>query len=260
MRPFAALYGLRVGCVQYLNAKPLIAPYDGEVVFGHPACLADRLAAGEIDIGLVPAFEALRRPDFPIVDGIAIASQGAVYSVILAHGCPVREIGSVGIDTASRTSNNLTRCLLAEYYGITPVFEQCDGAVEGNRARVLIGNQAICFREGIPAGVSCMDLGAEWLVRTGLPFVYAVWQMRPEIANAPAVAAALRAVKEAGTRRVREIARLQGDFPAMFAERYLTEYIKFEMGAEQKRGLERFQSLLTKYGLIEPAATALSFV
>ena len=76
--PYAALHGLRVGCVQYLNAKPLIVPYDGEVIFEHPARLADLLAAGQIDLALVPVFEALRQPDFPVVDGVSISSCGPV--------------------------------------------------------------------------------------------------------------------------------------------------------------------------------------
>ena len=79
--------------------------------------------AGEIDVALVPAFEALRRPEFPIVDGVAISSRGAVYSVFLAYRGDLSGVRTVHLDPASRTSNNLLRCLLAEFHGLRPQFE-----------------------------------------------------------------------------------------------------------------------------------------
>ena len=261
MTPFAALHGLRVGCVQYLNARPLIVPYDGEVVFEHPARLADLLASGEIDVALIPSFDALRQPVFPIVDGVAIASRGPVYSVFLAHCRPLSEVRAVSLDPASRTSTNLLRCLLAEFHGLNPVFDSSEKSrPEGDRGLLLIGNQAIRFRELAREGVHYLDLGEEWLARTGLPFVYALWQIRPEIPNPGAVAGALRAIKCAGLRRVREIGRLQRDFDPAFAERYLTRHIKFDLGGDEKAGLERFRSLLQKQGLIGCSEVPLHFV
>ena len=260
MIPFAALRGLRVGCVQYLNAKPLIVPYDGEVVFEHPARLADLLAAGEIDVALIPAFEALRAPGFPIVDGVAISSRGPVYSVFLAHCGPLGGMRSVSLDPASRTSSNLLRCLLAEFHGLDPVFETSDAPPDANRGQLLIGNQAIRFREHDREGVEYLDFGSEWLARTGLPFVYAVWQLRPEVPNPEAAAAALRAVKIAGLRRVREIAHLQRDFDPAFAEHYLTSHIKFDLADDEKAGLSLFRTLLQKHRLIDASDIPLKFV
>jgi predicted solute-binding protein len=247
--------------VQYLNARPLIVPYDGKVIFEHPARLADLLAAGKIDVALVPVYEALRHPDFPVTDGVAIASRGAVYSVILAYWGTLAELEAVTLDPASRTSNNLLRCLLAEFYGITPRLVPAGGSELGDHEGVLlIGNQAIRYRKEERPGIKYLDFGEEWLARTGLPFVYAVWQIRPEIPNPGAVAEALRAVKCAGTKRVREIGRLQRDFEPKFAEHYLTCHIKFDMGEEEKAGLERFRGLLEKWALISRSQAPLRFV
>jgi chorismate dehydratase len=253
--PFAALHGLRVGCVQYLNAKPLIVPYEGEVIFEHPARLADQLAAGEIDVALVPVFEALREPEFPVVDGVAIASSGPVYSVVLAYRGPLEELRAVTLDPASRTSNNLLRCILAEFHGVRPEFKPAAAScgIADHEGLLLIGNQAIRHREHPPEGVTYLDFGQEWLAQTGLPFVYAVWQIRAEIPDPTKVAEALRAVKCAGVRRAREIACLQRDFDPAFAEHYLTHYIKFDLGAPEKAGLTRFRELLGKHGLIPRA-------
>ena len=249
--------------MQYLNAKPLIVPYEGEVVFEHPARLADLLSAGEIDVALVPVFEALRQPDFPVVDGVAIASRGPVYSVVLAYRGPIKEIKAVRLDPASRTSNNLVRCILAEFHGVRPEYRCGAGPCEirEHEGVLLIGNQAIRHREVAHDGVSYLDFGEDWLAKTGLPFVYAVWQIRAEIPNPAKVAEALRAVKLAGVRRAREIARLQRDFDRAFAEHYLTTYIKFDLGEEEKAGLMRFTGLLQKHGLIgQGERPALHFV
>jgi len=259
--PFAALHGLRVGCVQYLNAKPLIAPYDGDVMFEHPSRLADHFAAGEIDVALIPVFEALRQPDFPIADDVAIASRGAVYSVILAYRGELEDMSSVTLDPASRTSNHLLRCLLAEYHGLSPRYEVAEGCEAGdNRGVLLIGNQAIRYREQAREEIRYLDLGEDWLAQTGRPFVYAVWQIRPEVPDPAVVGAALRAMKVAGQRRVREIARLQREFEPGFAEHYLTEHIKFDLGAEEKAGLTQFRSLLQKQALIPRSEIPLQFV
>ena len=86
-----ALAALRVGCVQYLNARPLIHGCDAPVVFDHPSGLARDLAAGALDVALVPVFEALRHPRYLLADGVAIASDGPVFSVFLAHRGPLAE-------------------------------------------------------------------------------------------------------------------------------------------------------------------------
>ena len=261
MRRFAALHGLRVGCVQYLNARPLIAPYDGPVVYEHPGRLADLLAAGEIDLALIPVFEALRQPEFPIADGVAIASRGPVYSVFMAHLGPVEQTRAVTLDPASRTSNNLLRCLFAEFYHTQPEFQTAgEPPPDQHRGVLLIGDHAIRYRQQCGDAISYLDLGEEWLKRTGLPFVYAVWQMRPDCANLPAVADALRAVKAAGVSSVREIDRNQPDFDPAFAARYLTQHIRFNLGPDEKAGLTLFQNLLTKHRLLSPPVRELQFL
>jgi chorismate dehydratase len=249
--------------VQYLNAKPLIVPYEGEVIFKHPGCLADLLAAGEIDVALVPVFEALRQPDFPVVDGVSISSRGPVYSVVLAHRGPIGELKAVWLDPASRTSNNLLRCILAEFHGIRPEYRNGEAPCEigDHEGVLLIGNQAIRHRQQPREGLQYLDFGEEWLARTGLPFVYAVWQIRAEIPHPAKVAEALRAMKCAGVRRAREIAHLQRDFDPTFAEHYLTAHIKFDLGDQEKAGLTRFCGLLRKHGLLAPGEpTSLRFV
>jgi predicted solute-binding protein/REP element-mobilizing transposase RayT len=108
------LNSLRVGCVKYLNARPLIRGWPGKVGFDHPSALCQRLAKGQLDVALVSSVEFLRNPIYRIVDDVSISSNGTVYSVVVAHRGQFSNIEQIELDPASETAVNLLRCLLAE--------------------------------------------------------------------------------------------------------------------------------------------------
>jgi chorismate dehydratase len=252
--PYAALRSLRVGCVKYLNSRPLIRAYDGPVVFDHPSTLARMLAAGELDAALVPAFEALRDPRYSLVEGAAVACDGPVFSVFLAYRGELCDVRRISLDPASLTSAHLLRVLLLEFHQMQPEF----GA--GGDARLLIGNQAIEFRlaEAEAGGWQLLDLGAEWKRCTGLPFVFALWALAPGVPTA--AAEALRAIKRAGVADIGAIIAEETFPPRELRERYLTEYIRFDFDASGCAALERYRGLLAKHGFIVPSATSPQFV
>jgi len=103
---------LRIGCVKYLNARPLIYGWSGTVDFDHPAALCRKLEHGDLDVALVSSLEYLRRPIYRIVDRISISAHGAVYSVIVAHSEDLSRAQEIDIDPASETSVALLSCLL----------------------------------------------------------------------------------------------------------------------------------------------------
>src|SRR5205809_3320662 len=105
---------LRVGCVKYLNARPLIRGWQGPVEFDHPSALCAQLARGELDVALVSSFEFLRNPIYRIVDDVSISSDGPVYSVVVAHREKISDVKEIELDPAAETSGNLLRCLLGE--------------------------------------------------------------------------------------------------------------------------------------------------
>ena len=259
MTPYPALSALRVGCVQYLNAKPLIHGYDGPVVFDHPSGLARDLAVGVLDVALVPIFEALRHPRYLLADGVAIASDGPVYSVFLAHRGPLAEVRTIALDPASLTSIHLLQVLLAEYHGQHPQLLEIAAFPAPADAVLLIGNQAIDFRERDAGAHRLLDLGEEWRRCTGLPFVYAPWLLRADLPDAPAVADELRALQRHGTARIAEIVRADSHDPAL-SERYLTEHIRFGLGPGEKAGIEKFRELLVRHGFIPESDEPLRYV
>src|SRR5205814_7686427 len=99
---------VRLGAVGYLNARPLVYQIDRSpnfsLRFAIPSKCADLLHAGDIDVGLIPSIEYLRGKPMAIVPGIAIASRGAVTSVMLYTTKPIEDVTSIAMDTSSRTS------------------------------------------------------------------------------------------------------------------------------------------------------------
>ena len=257
--PWRALRGLRIGCVKYLNSRPLICVYDGPVIFDHPSALAKMLAAGELDAALVPAFEALRDPNYLLVDDVAVGCDGPVFSVFLAHRGELRDVRSIALDPASMSSANLLRVLLAEFHGMSPTF-----GGDGD-AQLLIGNQAIEFRvaHGENSEWHFLDLGAEWKRCTGLPFVFAVWAMSPvsaDLKDSLEAADAFRVLKRTGCAQIPELIEHDDFGDAEMRRRYLTEWLRFDIGPDGRRALELYRTLLAKHRLIADCSSPLKFV
>ncbi|MFT3880215.1 MAG: menaquinone biosynthesis protein [Gemmatales bacterium] len=255
---------IRIGAVTYLNTKPLIyqleqlAP-DADVILDLPSRLADQLSAGQLDVGLIPIVEVFRGNGYRIVPNMAIASSGPVLSVTVFSKVPWQQMRTLALDEGSRTSAALVQVLLRKRYGrsvetrpflMNQPAEECDAD-----AVLLIGDRAM--KAALPGYPYSYDLGQEWTEWTGLPFVFAVWAVRPGVDLGPAAEALLES-KRRGMENVAEIAwnesqQLQLD-PA-FCRRYLTNIIKFDLGTREWEGLRRFHTLAAELGLAPQEVT-----
>jgi chorismate dehydratase len=273
---------LRVGCVKYLNALPLIRGWPGEVDFDHPLALCQRLANADLDVALVSSFEFLRNPIYRIVDDVSIASEGPVYSVVLAHRGELSDIHEIELDPASQTSVNLMRCLLAErelkprLIGGVPgslpnAFGIVDGSLSGMRsARLLIGDQAIAFRHKNGGDFQFWDLGEHWKKLTGFPFVYALWLIRPEVADAESLARHLRALRDENLTNLDHLIGeiiAGADAPAgnvevdrEFLTVYYRKHLRFGFGERERKGLQTFARLCVKHALLPRSDLVFSLV
>jgi len=252
---------IRVGAVNYLNTKPLIhnlqtlAP-NIELRLDVPSRLADALAAGLLDVALIPVIEYFRAGTYRIVPNAAIACRGPALSVTLFSRVPWSGIRRVALDEGSRTSAALTQVLLWKRHGIRPqlVGLPLDGAAEDVDADavLLIGDRAM--RACLPGFAHAFDLGQEWHDWTGLPFVFAVWAVRAGVKLGPVRAALAEAKRRgcaaAGWIAAREAPRLGLD--AGFCRRYLENVLRFELGPSEIAGLRRFYRLACAGGLAPP--------
>lgn len=194
---------MRLGRIGYVNCYPVYGAMDRGIVVpqatlvtGTPAELNDRLADGRLDVSVISAVAyAQHAAALELLPDLAISSDGPVRSVILFSRRPPAELGGgrVLVSTASRTSVLLLDLLARERWGVsfevTPVpAEPADLArlaAIPHDAVLVIGDAALLLgaRRAYPVA---LDLGLEWKRWTGLPFVFAVWAARREVAR-PAV-------------------------------------------------------------------------
>ena len=249
---------LRIGCVKYLNARPLIRGWQGEVVLDHPSSLCAQLARGDLDVALVSSFEFLRNPIYRIVDGVSIASDGPVYSVVVAHRGKLAEVTEIALDRAAQTSGNLLRCLLGELKLNARVASEASTSDES--ARLLIGDQAIRFRQQHGRDFEFWDLGEQWKKIRGVPFVYALWLVRPEVENPKRIADRLRALRDDNLDNIDALISGEQEFPAEFCRRYYREHLRFSFRSEEKQGLRGFVELCQKHELLPKRDIVLDLV
>jgi chorismate dehydratase len=241
-----SLAPFRVGSVRYLNAAPLTRGLEEEIVFATPSELAGMLQRDELDAGLVSVVEVLFNDRYDVLEGIAVASLGEVKSVLLAHRRPLAEMKEVYCDTASLTSIELLRVLLAER-GLRP---ECKALASYDFAALpdyalLIGDTALDFSR-TERTHELWDLGAAWYEMTGLPFVYAVWALRRGIENAE-LRRRLREARDFGLDTLDSLIRSRTEYDYDFRKDYLSWHIHYHLGTDEKRGLAKFIELLRRH-------------
>jgi chorismate dehydratase len=258
---------IRVGAVTYLNARPLIAALAEldprlEVVTDYPSRLADALAAGELDVAMIPSIEYARHPEFSIVSDACIACDGPVRSVKLYGRVPVEDIQTLALDIGSRTSAALARILLKERFGIVPKLRSLPIGVElddmPGDAVLMIGDRGMTPIN--KAFEFVWDLGEEWSRWTGLPFVFSLWVARAGI-DLRGLERTLAMARDLGLTRLAEIARREAPLIGIPEEdclSYLRDHLEFRFGRRQRQGLERFFALAARLKLA-PADVKLKF-
>jgi chorismate dehydratase len=250
---------MRIGAVNYLNSKPLVwglrrlAP-ESDLVFDLPSRLADSLAAGRLDVALIPTVELFRAPTYKIVSDACVACDGPVLSVKLHFRVPPAEVKSVALDEGSRTSAALSQILLAELYDNHPIREPlpigCGLESTKADAVLLIGDRAM-----LPTSETFLeiwDLGQVWRTWTGLPFVFAMWIARSG-GDTAALAAALSEARDEGERNLESIASTAAEevsIPRELALQYLKRNLHFHFGVEEQAGLARFHELCVAHRLV----------
>lgn len=248
---------LRVLGVAYLNARPLWESLkdDPRIDLGlaRPSELARALAEKETDVGLLPVAAAATIGDLRLLRNMAIGARGKVRSVAIVADRPLHELDAIALDLSSRTSVVLARLLLARrkltprLFGADPA--QAIASVGDRTGALVIGDAALDVETRF---AHRLDLAEDWLEWTGLPFVFAAW-----FARAGAVSAEqediFRVAKQKGLSRVDAIAAEHGQRSGLdeaSLRSYLTESIRYDLGDEELRGLERFWTEAASAGLL----------
>jgi chorismate dehydratase len=232
------------------------------LVFDYPSRLADLLAAGTLDVALIPSIEFFQDPIYTIVSDACIGCRGPVLSVKLFSRRPIEHIRTLALDEGSRTSAALIRILLKERHGIEPRLERlpvestiADTAAD---AVLLIGDRAIHSPPGHFEVV--WDLGDEWCRWSELPFVFAMWVARSG-AELDGLDAALSQSRDAGVAHLEEIAAREAAPLGLTRPQclsYLRDNLYFTLGPREHRGLALYYQKAAELGLA-PAGVDFGF-
>ena len=284
---------LRVAAINFLNPAPLMWDFDHpprnlelaeryEVHLTKPALCAEELLNDRADLGLIPI--ASLTESLAIVPGCAIASLKQVRSIQLivkARGGllnteeHLKAVRTVAADTASRSSVVYAEVLFRRFLGTQPEFLpfEADPVVmlANADAALLIGDPALLAlenREAIERACGpCLwlDLAEQWITRTGLPWVAAVWAVRPEAlgarTSADALADDLQRSRDAGLSNVeRLVEEWSGRIavPAETIRTYLTQNISYMLSPECLESLQAFRTYAAELGVLP--ATNLRFL
>ena len=260
MNPTRPITGTVAARIPYANAAPFYALWS-DAPFSvrnlPPRDLGREAESGGVDLGLMAAGDFLRMRDrFEMLAPMGVAARGPVLSVLLFSRRPAHALGGglVSVTPETSTSIRLLKLLLGVRRGLADVRfvrglepAQADGLL-------LIGDRAMATRSRPPEGfVHTLDLGADWLEWTGLPFVYAAWVVRSSLD--PALKSELRSFLEAslaaGLASLPEVARRAAvaGWSAAEMEGYLRRF-HYRFGPEDLQGLDRFESLLGEHGLL----------
>jgi chorismate dehydratase len=279
---------LRVASISFLNPAPLLYNFEHEpsstalrehyaVHFTSPSACAAELHAGNADLGLIPI--ASLTPELAIVPGCTIASLHRVRSILLLVKNPGRlptpralqQVTTVASDAASRSSVTYARILFEHFHNNHPTFvEQTADPLRmlaSSDAALLIGDPALLAREhraqidaAVDAPLLWLDLAELWRERTGLPWVAAVWAVRPQ-AIAPSglttqqLIADLNASRDAGIAHIEVLVREwtpRLDLSPETIRTYLTRNIHYTLSPDCLRAITLFRSLAAEINVLPP--------
>lgn len=261
---------VRLGAISYLNVAPV---YDWlrrcdpteapgvTLVDGVPAQMNRALDSGAVDISNVSSVAfGQHAGEWALAPGLSVAAHGRVDSVLLfswRDDWRALDGASIALTDHSATSIALTRLLAERRWGVRPQYASTapdlDAMLAQHDAALLIGD--IALREGYLrreiAGRGrpyVFDLAREWLDWTGLPFVFAVWAIRADRAEAVRDAGVVELLRASTARGLADLPRLAEEasqrlgLPAEVCADYL-RLLDYELSERDLQGLRRFLEL-----------------
>lgn len=260
---------LRLGRIGFINVDPIYYGFehrhlsDGiQVISAPPAELNRMLASGMLDISSVSsAAYGIHHRDWLPLPGICIACSGDVMSVLLVSRVPLDQLHGekVLVTDESATAVRLMR-LMFFHKGVAPRLEtrriHSPSQVDADaKAALVIGDAAL--RHDWKSNFEFVrDLGDLWARHANLPFVFAVWAVRKEYAEAhpDRVSRALELLytsKRMGLSNIDTVvnsAASRLDMDTNTTRKYFNNFC-FDLNGPQLAGLEAFFNDLHSAGI-----------
>ncbi len=241
---------IKVGAVSYLNTKPLLYGINRsnvlnkiELIEDYPSSIATMLIADTIDIGLVPVAVIPLLKESYVVTDFCIGAEQEVASVCLFSDVPIEEIEKVYLDYQSKTSINLFKILVKEYWKKEVIIEDANPGyqqlIKGTSAGVVIGDRAFEQRK---KSTYCYDLAEAWIAHTGLPFVFAAWVANKELPNE--FIAEFNKANYLGLQNIEHLID-DLDYSLYDLEKYFRKNVSYQLTENKRKGLALFLEKLS---------------
>jgi len=238
-----------------------------------PRELGRLAAAGEITAGLLPAADFFRLENsFERLGHFGIAVRGRAHSVLLFSKRPIRQLdgATIALTEESSTSVVLLRMILEKKYHITPAgyeprlhSEKRHIVVPSTKERreepeadalLLIGNEALQFKQVNRQYPFEADLSFEWWLWQHQPFTFAVWAVRKDLdeKNKKQIEAGLGRALSINSKAFETIAKEWQEVLAVPAEqlqKYLETFV-YRLGPGEEEGLQTFKVLANEHHLL----------
>jgi chorismate dehydratase len=244
---------LRVGVVSYLNTKPFLYGIKRsglmervELIEAYPSKIAAMLQNNELDLGLLPVAVIPQIPNAKIISNYCIGAVGEVASVAIYSEVPMDQIKTVILDYQSRSSVNLAKILLRDYWKqeveFLPATEDFQKQIDGTTAAVVIGDRALQQRK---QSTYNYDLATAWVNHTSLPFVFAAWVANKDLGED--FEDAFNMAFEFGLKHIDEVVA-ENPYPLYNLKEYYTKNISYMLDTDKRKGMALFLSLLEQNG------------
>jgi chorismate dehydratase len=237
---------IKISAVSYTNTKPFLYGIQNtdihnkiDLSLDMPSDCAQKLIDDVVDIGLIPVAATLSMPHWEIVSDYCIGASGPVNSVFIFSNIDIKDIKTIQLDPESRSSNNLAKVLLKNYWKVNPeqITNAADYTVSADEstAFVQIGDRTFGKKEQFKY---VYDLAEEWQKFTGLPFVFAAW-----IANKPIPADFIKDFNQSlkfGLDHRAELIKTLPSRPDFDLEDYLMHRLDFTLTDDKRKALYLF--------------------
>ena len=248
----------RITAVSYLNTKPFLYgllnhPIHKKITIelNIPSVCAQKMIAGDIDLGLIPVAAIPEIPNAHIISDYCIGAEGAVKTVCIYSNVPIEEVTHLYLDFHSRTSVVLAQLLLEKHWHLNPILVPTEPGyiehIKNTSAGVVIGDKSIGLEKKFKF---VYDLANEWSNYTGgLPFVFAAWVSTKPLSDE--FLKEFNAALKFGLAHIPELILLLPSPESDFSLKdYYTKYISYNLNAQKRVALDKFLGYVKEKNLL----------
>jgi chorismate dehydratase len=245
---------IKVSAVSYHNTLPMIQGIKQSGFINQmslqldiPAVTALKFMNDEVDVALLPVGVLPQLTNYKIITNNCIGAIDKVKTVAIFAEKPLSEIKKIHLDYHSRTSVELLKILIDEYWlrpdiQLIPSSEGFEKNIKNDEAALLIGDKTFPLLNTIPYQY---DLATAWHQHTTLPFAFAVWVAKPHVAESWIIELN-DAIKIGVDNRWQLVEKLAIENSAIDWQDYYFNCINYELDELKKQGMNLFLSKIKK--------------